>query len=119
MAESLFYNFFPLKNEANENDAYRENSLILEYHPSVEFTIDTNTDDVEVPTNLDEVLGIVPAGIMSTFDAGDSIASLNTDGVITTGAVTVRIVTASIANGAFTTGFFLLGKRKPTAISVS
>lgn len=118
MAENLNYNFFPLKNEVNENDAYREGSLILEYF-QVAVTIGTNTGDVEIPTELDEVLMVIPGGYSSVFAAGDAVTNMTTDGVITTGAVTVRVNSVSIADGSLTVRGFLVGKRKMSAVSVA
>lgn len=112
---NLSYNIFPLKNEVNENDAYREGSLLKEYF-EVAVTIATNAGDVEVPTELDEVLGVESLGYSSTFAAGDMINSVTTDGVITSGAVTVRYSTTSIADGALTVRGFLIGKRKMSSI---
>lgn len=112
---NLDYSIFPLKNEVNENDAYREGSLLLEYF-QVDVTIATNAGDVEVPTTLDEVLGVVSLGYSSTFAAGDMINSVTTDGVISSDAVTVRYSTTSIADGALTVRGFLVGKRLVSAI---
>lgn len=115
MSENLRYDFFPINNEVNQNDAYREGAMIFEY---VQFsvTIGTNTGDAEVPTNLDEVLGFLPLGYSSVFAAGDSVNNYTTDGEITTGAVTVRVNTTSIADGALTCRGFLVGRRKVSAV---
>ena len=107
----MYTKLFSLKSHDYMLD-HREDELVFEFHPLVEFTISTNTDDLEVETTLDEVVGLVSLGDMSVFGAGDSIAGLNTDGVITTGAVTVRVVTVSVADGAFSTSFFLVGRKK-------
>ncbi len=96
---------------------WREDELVWEFHEKVAFTIATNTADAEVATTLDEVVGLVALNDMSVFAAGDSLVSVNTDGVITTSAVTVRVVTVSVADGAFSTSFFLVGRKKRVDLS--
>jgi hypothetical protein len=91
---------------------FREDELCWEFHEKVAFTISTNTGDAEVPTSLDEVVGIVPLFDMDTFASGDSITAFGTDGVITSSAVTVRIVTVLIDNGAFSSSLFVVGRKK-------
>jgi hypothetical protein len=116
MPESLSYNKFALIPVALENDADRPGSLLMEYF-EVSVTIGTNTGDVEVPTTLGEVLGIIPFHSSSVFAAGDSINNYTTDGVITTGAVTVRVNTTSIADGALVIKGFLIGRKAFTVLS--
>lgn len=116
MAENLSYSIFPLKNEVNENDAYREGSLLLEYFQAT-VTIATNEGTVEVPTVLDEVIGVLDAGYIASLSDPTDTVKLITDGVITTSAVTVAAKTVDISNGDITIRGFLIGKRKMSAIS--
>jgi len=116
MPEQLKFETFPLLvPEADTNDMHRPGTIVAEYH-EVTFTIDTNTDDIEVPTALGQVLGLIPLHYSSVFDTGDCINDITTDGVITNGAVTVRINTTSIANGALTTRILLLGYKAETVL---
>lgn len=116
MAGSLSYNIFPILPEVATNDSNREGSLMLEYFQTT-VTIATNAGDVEVPTALGEVLGVINLGYSSVFAAGDMINSVTTDGVISSGAVTVRYSTTSIADGALTVRGFLVGKKSTTVLS--
>ena len=116
MPEQLSYSKFALVPIASQNDADRPGTLILEYF-EVAVTIGTNTGDVEVPTTLGTVIGVLPACFSSVFAAGDSVNNYTTDGVITTGAVTVRVNTTSIADGALTIRGFLLGTKAETVLS--
>jgi hypothetical protein len=117
MAESLYYNMFPLKNESNDNDAYREDGLILEYF-QVSVTIASLEATVEVPTNLDQVIGLIDLNfVAAASDPTDSI-SLLTDGVISSAAVTVNVTCLDVADGAITIKGFLVGKRLPAAITL-
>ena len=115
MASNLNYGLFAVQPEAVINDSYRDGTVLLEYF-EVDVTIATNTGDVEVPTTLAEVLGILPLCFSSVFAAGDSINNYTTDGVITTGAVTVRVNTTSIADGALRIKGFLVGKGKTATV---
>ena len=116
MPENLAYNIFPLINEASLNENSRPGSLMLEYF-EVSVTIGTNTGDVEVPTALGEVIGLIPLCYSDLFEAGDAITNCTTDGVITTGAVTVRVNSVSIADGAHVIRGFLVGKKAKTVLS--
>ncbi|MHB9147701.1 MAG: hypothetical protein ACYC2U_04705 [Candidatus Amoebophilus sp.] len=116
MPENLAYNIFPLISEADKDENSRPGSLMFEYF-QVDVTISINTGDVEVPTALGEVLGMVPLCYSSVFASGDSINNYTTDGVITTGAVTVRVNTTSIADGALTIRGFLVGRKATTVLS--
>lgn len=116
--ENLHYNMFPLKNEVNENDAHREGSLILEYFQT-SITIATNEGTAEVDTNLDEVLGVVDLGYLSSMADPTDTVKLCTDGVITTGAVTVGAKSVDVADGAITVRGFLVGRRLVSAITIS
>ena len=118
MAENLSFGKFPLIPIASENDSDRPGSLILEYF-QVSVTIGTNTGDVEVPTTLGEVVGVISLCYASTFDTGDALDSMTTDGVITSSAVTVRCKTTSISDGALTVRGFLVGKKSETVLSFS
>lgn len=115
MPTNLSYGQFAMHPEAVKNDSYRDGTVILEYF-QVAVTIATNTGDVEVPTNLTEVLGVLPLHYSSVFAAGDSVNNYTTDGVITTGAVTVRVNTTSIPDGALTIRGFLVGKGKSETV---
>lgn len=115
MAENLYYNFFPLNNEVNQNDAYREGALILEYFQE-SITIATNEGTVEVSTNLDEVLGVLDFGYMASMADPTDTVKLCTDGVITTGAVTVGAKSVDVADGAITVRGFLVGRRKVASL---
>lgn len=115
MAVNLDYGLFALQPEAVINDSHRDGTILLEYF-QVAVTISTNTGDVEVPTALSEVLGVIPFSFSSVFAAGDSINNYTTDGVITTGAVTVRVNTTSIADGALTIRGFLVGRGKSQTV---
>ena len=116
MAEQLSFGKFPLIPIASQNDGDRPGGLILEYF-EVAVTISINTGDVEVPTTLGEVLGLIPLSYASVFASGDSVNNYTTDGVITTAAVTVRVNTTSIADGALTIRGFLVRKKAETVIS--
>ena len=116
MAEHLSWNIFPLLNQANNNDADRPGSLLLEYWEA-EITTSSDTGDAEVPTSLDEVLGLIPLQFNDEFGSGDYILSLSTDAVITTGAVTVRLVLpAGGTDGAHTCRGFFVGTKSPTVL---
>lgn len=116
MAEQLSFGKFPLVPIASQNDGDRPGTLQLEYF-QVAVTIGTNTGDVEVPTTLGEVLGVINLSYSSVFAAGDSLNNMTTDGVITSDAVTVRVNTTSIADGALTIRGFLVGKKAETVLS--
>jgi hypothetical protein len=116
MAETLSWNKFPFVPAAQSNDADRPGTLLFEYF-QVDVTIGTNTGDVEVPTTLGEVIGVVPLCFSSVFASGDAVTNYTTDGVITTGAVTVRVNSVSIADGALTIRGFLVGKKAETVLS--
>ena len=116
MAEQLSFSQFPLLPLASTNDAFRPGALILEYF-EVALTVSTNVATAEVPTQLGNVIGVIGLGYMSTFDTGDLLHGLSTDGVITTGAVTVRGTTVSVSDGSLTTRGFLVGTKTETALS--
>lgn len=118
MAENLSFNQFAMIPIASENDWNRPGTLIWEYFQVV-VTINTNTGDVEIPTNLGEVLMLVHGNYSSVFDTGDYINDVTTDGVITAGAVTARVNTTSIANGSLTIRGFLVGKKTETVLSLT
>lgn len=116
MPVNLNYGLFAIQPEAVINDSHRDGTILMEYF-QVAVTIGTNTGDVEVPTTLAEVLGVVPLSFSSVFAAGDAVTNYTTDGVITTGAVTVRVNSVSIADGALTIRGFLVGRGKtPTVL---
>ena len=110
------FNLFALIPEAANNENTRPGIHLLEYFQVV-VTIATNTGDVEVPTMLDDCLGVISLSYSSVFDTGDALDSVSTDGAITTAAVTVRAKTTSIANGSLTIRGYLVGtKRSETAL---
>jgi len=110
-------NIFPLLNEFSTNDQSRPGTQLLEYF-QVDVTIAINTGDVEVPTNLGSVLGVINLNYSSVFAAGDAIDAITTDGVITSGAVTVRVKTTSIADGSLTIRGYLVGTKSETQLSL-
>lgn len=116
MAENLSWNIFPLLNQANTNDADRPGSLLLEYHDEI-FTIATLEESIEVPTNLDVVLGLIDLKYLSggAADPTDTM-QLHTDGVISTGAVTVNATCLDIGNGEVHGRFILVGTKSPTVL---
>jgi hypothetical protein len=117
MAEqAVSYNKFALVPVGMTNDGDRPGSILMEYF-QVAVTIGTNAGDVEVPTTLGSVIGVLPLHFSSVFAAGDSINNYTTDGEITAGAVTVRVNTTSIADGALTIRGFLLGTKSETVLS--
>ena len=116
MAEQLSFSQFPLLPLASTNDAFRPGALLLEYF-EVALTVDTNVATAEVPTKLGKVLGVLPLGFMDTFDTGDIMHGLCTDGIITSDAVTIRATTVSISNGSLTTRGFLVGTKSETVLS--
>jgi len=118
MAENLSFSQFAMIPIASENDWNRPGTLIWEYF-QVSVTIGTNTGDVEVPTALGEVIGLVPLCFSDLFEAGDAITNYTTDGVITTGAVTVRVNSVSIADGAHVIRGWLVGRKSPTVITLT
>jgi hypothetical protein len=115
MPENLSYGIFPLLNEANTNETARPGQLYLEYFEVVA-TISSNAADVEIPTSLSSIKGVLNLCFMSIFATGDILNNMTTDGVITDGAVTVRIATTSIADGALTIRGFLVGDKKASTI---
>jgi hypothetical protein len=115
MPTNLSYGLFALQPEAVINDSYRDGTILKEYF-EVNVPIVTNTGDVEVPTTLAEVLGVENLCYSSVFAAGDALANMTTDGVITAGAVTVRVNSVSIADGALKIRGFLVGKGKSQTI---
>jgi hypothetical protein len=115
MPTNLNYGLFAVQPEAVINDSHRDGTVLLEYF-EVDVTIGTNTGDVEIPTTLAEVLGVIPFCFSSVFASGDSINNYTTDGVISTGAVTVRVNTTSIADGALRIKGFLVGKGKSATV---
>lgn len=117
MATQLSFGKFPLIPVAAKNEGERPGTLTLEYF-EVDVTIGTNTGDVEVPTSLGEVLGLIPLCYSSVFASGDSVNNYTTDGVITTGAVTVRVNSTSIGDGALRIRGFLVGKPSETVLSL-
>ncbi len=117
MAENLSFGQFAMIPIASENDWNRPGTLIWEYF-QVDVTINTNTGDVEIPTALGDVIGVVPLNFSSVFDTGDAVTNYTTDGVITTGAVTVRVNSVSIADGALTIRGFLIGHKSTTVITL-
>ena len=88
---------------------HREDELVWEYH-EVSITVATNEATVEVPTSLDEVLGLVDLHVVTLADDPTDSVSTLTDGVITTGAVTVEQKSLDVADGARTIRFFFVGK---------
>lgn len=118
MAEQLSFSQFAMIPIASENDWNRPGTLIWEYFQAT-LVVSSNLGEVEVPTNLGEVLGVVSLGFMSTFAAGDTAHGLSTDGVISTSAVTVRGTTVSLADGSYTIHGFLVGKKSDTVLSFS
>ncbi len=109
--QDISFEMFPLLTEAAINENTRPGTLMLEYFEAIA-TIATNAADVEVPTKLNEVLGVISANFSSVFAAADAIDSTTTDGVISSSAVTVRLKTSSIADGALTIRGFLIGRTK-------
>jgi hypothetical protein len=110
MSTGAYTKLFSLKSHDYMLDR-REDELLWELHEKAEFTIATNTADLEVATSLDEIVGFVPLWNMSLWDTGYYIDAFGTDGVISSGKVTVRIVTAGVGGVAFSTSFFLVGRR--------
>lgn len=117
MAENLSWNIFPLLNQANNNDADRPGSLLLEYFDTL-VTTSSDAGDAEVPTSLDEVLGVIPLFYCVEFGSGDYIEGMGTDGVITTGAVTVRVQLSAGGTDAATHRIrgLLVGTKSPTVL---
>lgn len=109
------YNLFGLIPEAANNENSRPGIHLLEFFQIV-VTINTNTGDVEVPTMLDDCLGVISLSYSSVFDTGDFLNSITTDGVITTAAVTVRASTTSIANGSLTIRGYLVGTKRSDTV---
>jgi len=109
------YNLFGLIPEASNNENNRPGIHLLEYFQVVA-TIGTNEGDVEVPTQLDDCIGVLNLCFSSVFAAGDKLLDVTTDGVITTGAVTVRVSTVSIADGALTIRGYLVGTKRSTTV---
>lgn len=117
MAEQLSFSKFALIPLAAQNDGDRPGSLQLEYF-QVSVTTSSDTGDVEVPTTLGEVLGVIDIGYCDEFGSGDYLTAFSTDGVITTGAVTVRVVaSAGWTDGAHVIRGFLVGKKAETVLS--
>lgn len=116
MSEQLSFSKFAIIPIASINDGDRPGTLLLEYF-QVALTVASNLGEAEVPTTLGEVLGVIPLGYMGTFDTGDTIHGMSTDGVITSSAVTVRATTVSIADGSLIVRGFLVGKKSETALS--
>lgn len=117
MPTQLSYGLFPLLNEAAINENTRPGTIMLEYF-QVDITIATNEGTAEVPTVLEEVLGVLDLGYVSTAgsDPTDTV-KLVTDGTITTNAVTVAAKSVDIANGDITVRGFLVGRtRSQTAL---
>lgn len=117
MAINLSANIFGLIPEFANNENNRPGILLLEYFEA-EITTSSDTGDAEVPTLLDDCLGLIPLQFNDEFGSGDYILSLSTDAVITTGAVTVRLVLpAGGTDGAHTCrGFFVGTKRSQTVL---
>lgn len=111
-------NLFPLASLSLNPELRGAIPLVREYK-EVTIAIASNTGDAEVPTVLDEVLGIEPIGYCDEFSSGDSLTSLSTDGVITAGAITVRAVTASYTGAPtdHTFRFWILGKLFPKNVT--
>jgi len=115
MAEHLSWNIFPLLNQANNNDADRPGSLLLEYWEAP-ITISTNEGTAEVPTSLDEVLFMVAAPVLAAASDPTDSAVILSDYVITTGAITVNVKSIDISDGALTVRGFFIGKKSPTVL---
>lgn len=112
MPVDLNFSLFPLISEAAKNEQSRPGTIMLEYfQASVNFS--TNEGQVEVPTQMEEVLGLLDLNFKETAgDITDTLA-LHTDGVITTGAVTVDVFGSDVANDStLTIRGFLVGYTK-------
>ncbi len=103
---------YSLKSFDYSND-WREDELVYELHEGVSVTIATNTGSVEVPTDLDEVIGMQDLCFLNaTLTGTNQSIKVLTDGVITTGAVTVAVNTLNIGDGAILLNLYLIGKKK-------
>ena len=115
MAVNLSYGNFPLLPEVSINENTRPGTIILEYF-QVAVTLSTQEGDVEVPTALGSVIGVIPLSYSSSFGAGELVKSPTTDGVITNGAVTVRYTAAVIGDVDVTVRGFLVGTKAATTL---
>lgn len=88
-------------------------ALIWEYHQE-SVTISTNEGTAEIPTELGEVIGLVPLNYIAAASDPTDTYTILTDGVITSSAVTVNVKSIDIADGATTFRFFLIGKKART-----
>ena len=117
MAVQNSYNLFPLLSEAGINENTRPGTLLLEYFQA-SITLATNEGSVEVPTQLDDCLGLIDLSYLSggIADLTDTM-KLSTDAVISSSAVTVAALSEAIGDGAVTVRGFLVGtKRSETAL---
>ena len=118
MAVNLSANIFGLIPEFANNENNRPGILLLEYFETL-VTTSSDAGDAEVPTQLDDCLGVIPFFFAVEFGSGDYIEGMATDGVITTGAVTVRIQLSAGGTDAAThkiRGFLVGTKRDETVL---
>lgn len=116
MPVDLNFSIFPLISEAAKNEQSRPGTLMLEYFQA-SVSISTNEGTVEVPTQLEECLGVLDLGFLSEglSDPSDTI-KLNTDGIISSNAVTVAAVSLDISNTTLSIRGFLLGRTKAQTV---
>ena len=118
MPVDLNFSLFPLINEAAKNEQSRPGTMMLEYFQA-SITLSTNEGTVEVPTQLEEVLGLIDLSFLSggLGDTTDTM-KLSTDGVIGSGAVTVAALSEAIGDGAVTVRGFLVGITKARTVLI-
>lgn len=118
MPVDLNFSLFPLINEAAKNEQSRPGTLMLEYFQG-SITLSTNEGTVEIPTQLEEVLGLIDLSFLSggLADTTDTM-KLSTDGVISSDAVTVAALSEAIADGAVTVRGFLVGRTKARTVLI-
>lgn len=117
MPINLSANIFGLIPEFANNENNRPGILLLEYFQA-NVTTSSDTGDAEVPTQLDDCLGLISLNYNDEFAGADYDISLATDGIITTGAVTVRLtLPAGGTDGVHVVrGFFVGTKRSQTVL---
>jgi len=116
MPVDINFSIFPLISEAAKNEQSRPGTLMLEYFQA-SITLSTNEGTVEVPTQLEECLGLIDLSFLSggLADTTDTM-KLSTDSVITTSAVTVAALSEAIGDGAVTVRGFLVGRTKARTV---
>ena len=118
MAVNSSFGLFGIIPEAANNENTRPGIMLLEYFDVIA-TIGTLEETLELPTQLDEVLGLIDLKFKTTGGDPTDTIQLHTDGVITSGAVTIDVLCLDVADGAIHVRGFLVGRKRDTTALIN